>query len=283
MERKMKIRIIVASLLLVLLVACSKQSEQYADAAAPQMESDASVEKVALSQEPGMGRGKAGAMLAYEHHVTLRANREEIQARMASVRDACMSEKFGACTLLGENLTTGDYPSGYIQMRLVPKAVDGVVQAGAKGAELAERRTTAEDLADAVQNTEMRQKRLKLHHEKLMELLARKDIKGEELLGLTQQLSEVESQLDAASQESAQQQRRIETNMLTIQFESIGFDADSSEIKQSLQSFVGTLDSSVAFVITAFAALLPFILMLGAFVWIIRWWLRRGKRNASHE
>jgi hypothetical protein len=227
-----------------------------------------------IGQEP-----KPGSFLAYEHQVTVRIGRDDMSKQMTSVRQACTSEKFGPCTILSEQQSAGDYPSGNLQMRLAPKAVDLIVKEASVGAEISERSTTAEDLADAVADNEIRQRRLKLQYAKMTELLERKDVKTEDLVAITRELAVMEADMEAANKESAVQRRRIETNLLTINFQSIGFDSSSSRIKDAMSDFVGTLDSSVAGLIYFIAAAIPFVIFFTLLFYMLRFIWRRWQRN----
>ena len=43
---------------------------------------------------------KVGAKLAYEHHLSIELPEKQIAPRMAAVREACESARYGACNLL---------------------------------------------------------------------------------------------------------------------------------------------------------------------------------------
>jgi hypothetical protein len=88
--------------------------------------------------------------------------------------------------------------------------------------------------------------------------MARREVKVDDLMTLTQQLANLESEIQSAEQEAAQQQRRVQTNLLTIHFDSIGVTAESSRIRRAIHEFGGTWDTSIAALITAVGALLPF-------------------------
>jgi Domain of unknown function (DUF4349) len=283
-------RYLVSTLLLfscVLLSACQKNEQDAISGssmpAAAAVAMDASAESMSepmLPPEPSIGQEpKPGSFLAYEHQVTLRIGRDDMIKQMSLVRQACTSEKFGPCTILGEQQSAGDYPSGNLQMRLAPKAVDLIVKEAALGAEISERSTTAEDLADAVADNEIRQRRLKLQYAKMTELLERKDVKTEDLIAITRELAVMEADMEAANKESAMQRRRIETNLLTINFQSIGFDSSSSRIKDAISDFVGTLDSSVAGLIYFIAAAIPFVVFFTLMFYTLRFIWRRWRRN----
>jgi len=253
-------------LAVVCLAACSKeQASASADAA---MEAPSPVQGQA---------NRAGSALAYEHEVRIRMNARTIAGRVAAVRNACMSEQFGHCGVLSEEQAAGEFPQGSLQMRADPQAIEPLVKLAAEGAEIGQRSTHAEDLADAVRDNGLREQRLRMQHEKLTELMARHDIKVEDLIALTQQLASLEADMQSAEQEAAQQQRRIETNLLTIHFDSEGVTAESSRIRQAFRGLGETWDVSIATLITVVGAVLPFAAFAFAIFFVVRFIRRRRK------
>jgi hypothetical protein len=258
----------VAVLGLIATGGCSKQEQA---ASAPSYDGYSLLPEARLVG----GENKNGSQLAYEHDVHIRVGAKQIADGVTRVREACSSQRLGQCNVLQEKLEAGESPSGSLQLRVEPKAVGPMVQLAAKGGDIVQRSTTAEDLADAVRDNGLRGARLKLQHAKLSELVARSDLKAEDLIKLTDRLSEIESQVQATEQEAAQQQRRINTNLLTLHFNSTDITAESSEVTQSIRGFGRLLDRSTATLISIIGASLPGLLLL-ALVW---WIVRRVRRN----
>ena len=260
-----------SALLLVTVAGCAK-TDGYAQADAAAEEAPAGL----------VGQAKApGSFLAYSHQATVRMDGAGIAARVSAVRTACMEGRHGTCTVLGEEQSSGQWPGGQLQMRAEPKAIEPLVAMAAEGGELARRSTEAEDLADAVRDNGLRQQRLRTQHARLSEFLARKDIKAEDLIALSNQLAQIETELQASEQEAAQQQRRIRTNLLTLRFESSQVTAETSELGQALRDSLSVLDTSVAVLVTLVVATLPFLLLGLALAWVIRALLRRRRRPSA--
>jgi hypothetical protein len=262
---------------LLLAIGCSQMDQQSASAPMADMAAGVAGEAAAV-------RGQAnreGSFLAYEHYVSVRTEGEGIGARIAAVREACSSQRFGQCSVLGENQTAGEYPSGRIELRAAPAAIEPLVALGSEGAEIGQRSTSAEDLADAVMDNRLTQARLRLQHEKLTELLDRRDLEAEAIIALTRQMAEIEAQLQTATQQAAQQQRRLETNKLTLEFHSSGFQAQSSAVRQAFSDLGSILDRSTAALIVIAGGLLPFLLV-GYGLWrLIAWRWRRRNAKAT--
>ncbi|HEU0153411.1 MAG TPA: DUF4349 domain-containing protein [Arenimonas sp.] len=222
-----------------------------------------------------------GSFLAYSHDATVRIPGPDIAARVSAVRSACMEARHGSCTVLAEEQSSGQWPEGKLRLRADPKAIEPLVAMAAEGGELFQRSTEAEDLADAVRDNGLRQQRLRTQHQRLSEFLARRDIKAEDLIALSNQLAQIETELQASEQEAAQQQRRIRTNLLTLRFTSSQVTVASSEVGEALRDSLSTLDTSVAVLLTLVVALLPFALLLLVVAWVVRMMLRRRRRSAD--
>jgi hypothetical protein len=227
----------------------------------------------------GIGaRNRNGSQLAYAHEVRVRLDAARIAQGLAAVHEACVSARFGQCDVLEEELSAGENPSGTLTVRAVPEAIDGLVGLAAKGGEVAQRSTTADDLADAVRDNGLRQQRLHLQHDKLGAILERKDLKVADLISVTERMAGIEAELQSLEQEAAQHARRIATNRLTLVFESAGLSASTSKVGKSFRDASSVLDASVAALVTIIGAALPFAVFAGLVAWMVRVWRRRRPR-----
>jgi len=230
------------------------------------------------SDASGAAKADLGVLLAYEHQIRIRMPGERIAARASEVQAACNGGKFGACAVLGMNQSGGDDPSATLQVRIVPDGVDKLIGLAGKGEEIAERGIQAEDLATAVRDNGMRQDRLRKEHARLLEFQDRKDLKIADVMTLSSRIAEIESQLQAAEQEAAQQQRRISTQLVTLTFQTTRAQENTGEVGEAFKDVGGIVTGTIAFLIRAFAALLPVALVLTVLVLLIRR-IRRARRK----
>lgn len=237
------------------------------------------------SPQDGGGQAKAdlGVLLAYEHRVRIRLAGDKIAARAKAVQDACTSAKFGACAVLGLQNSGGEEPSAQLQVRVVPQGVEPLIGLAGQGEQIAERSIQAEDLAVAVRDNTLRQDRLRREHARLLEFQERRDLKMEDVMTLSQRIAELESQLQAAEQEAAQQQRRISTQLVTFDFGTTRSQESTSEIGQALGDFGSIVAGVIAFLIRALAVLLPLGVVGGVALWLLLKLLRarRARRNKA--
>jgi hypothetical protein len=260
------------------------------DSAAPPTSPEAQQALASRSEGGSAGEvaglaNRNGSQLAYALDVRVRLPAQRIADNLTKVREACANQTFGPCDVLGEQLeASSEYPSGTLQLRAAPAAIGSLVKAAAEGGTLAQRSSTAEDLAFAVRDNGMRRKRLELQHAKLMEIAQRRDIKVDELMALTERLAMLEAELQGAEQEAAVQQSRIATNQLTLHFdaENVAVASETStRISEALRGLTGTWDQIIAWMISAFlGALLPFALVFGTAAWLLYRLLRRRRPAA---
>ncbi|OBZ26536.1 hypothetical protein BS643_17395 [Pseudomonas protegens] len=219
----------------------------------------------------GGAQGKAGAQLAYEHELTLSLPAAQIGPRLAQTREACEKAQFGPCNIL--RLEQGKYRA-QVTLRIVPDGVEPIVQQASQGAELGERITSAEDLADAVADVQRQQQRLKAQQQRLDELAARKDISVSDLIALSREQAGIENDLQALAQTAAGQQRRLDTNLLTLKFlPSDGVQRESS-LKRAFSNLLDNLADGTAEALEKGSYVLPFVIL--AFPLVLLWvWLWR--------
>ncbi|HEY0503184.1 MAG TPA: DUF4349 domain-containing protein [Lysobacter sp.] len=245
--------------LVALLVGCSRKVGEPMGAAAAQAVLD-----------------RKGAMLAYEHTARVRLDADAIPARLKAVQDACTQRRFGECTVLEVSQQGGEYPSASLTVRSAPAAVEPLIALAGNDGEIGSRTTRAEDLAVEVGDNEQLRQRLHNERAQLLEFQKRRDLAVADMIALSRQLAEVDSQLHAADRDAAQQRMRIETQKLTIGFAPPELETGGNEIARALREAGGVLASGTAWTIRAVAFLLPLMVVLG--IVVLAWRVRRARR-----
>lgn len=219
--------------------------------------------------------GKPGSHLAYEHRIDALLPAEVIPARMEEVRTACSKAQFGGCSLLRFEQSDGEYPRGMVTLRVAPDAVEPLAALATKEGRMGSRETSAEDLAEAVEDSALQRERLELQRNSLLEFRARRDLSVSDLISISRELAAVESALQSQERTAAEQQRRIETNLLSIHFAT---DRRPSRWSRIGDAFDGLLDSVIdgsAESIEMLAFGLPFLLLAFPLALLWRWLWRR--------
>jgi len=224
----------------------------------------------------------AGSMLAYEQQLQLLLPAETIPARLDAAREACEAARFGACNVLR---LEQDNEHASLSLRIVPDGVEPLVKLAAQGGEVGRRTVSAQDLADAVNDNHRQQALLQVQQQHMTELAARRDIGVSDLIALGKEQAELESQLQATEREAAEQQHRLNTNLLTLDFMPIGADSRASRLRVS---FAGLLDRFVDGASDALDTLgygLPFLIIAFPLLLLWRWLWRkivnRRRRDVS--
>lgn len=224
----------------------------------------------------GGAQGKAGAQLAYEHELSLSLPSAQIAPRLAATREACENATFGACNIL--RLQQGQHRAQVI-LRIVPDGVEPIVALAAQGAEIGERITSAEDLADAVADVQRQQERLKAQQQRLDQLAARKDITVSDLIALSKEQASIENDLQALAQVAAGQQRRLDTNRLTLNFVPTDSSQRGSKLQRAFDNLLDNLAYGTAEALEKGSYVLPFLILAFPLVMIWVWLWRRFVRR----
>ncbi|AOY62422.1 DUF4349 domain-containing protein [Xanthomonas citri pv. glycines] len=234
----------------------------------------------AAAPAPPAAQGNA---LAYEHDVRIELPADQIGQRIAAIRTACQGAQFGDCALLAVEQEGGRDPSGRVSVRLAPDGIEPMVQLAGQHGDVAARSTRAEDLAQQIADTSLAQARLQKEHARLLELQQRRDLAVTDLLALSKRLAEIEAEAQQTQQQAAQQQRRVRTQLLTLNFRSTGGAQGRGEIAEAAAESGEVFSSSVAFVIRAVAALLPVAALALIAGWLLlqawRWRVRRRRMS----
>lgn len=228
-------------------------------------------------------KAQAGAFLAYEHSVGIELDKAVIAQRVTDTRQACTSGRFGACDLLGIEQGDSNYRAGSLRVRIVPEGVEPLVALAGDGGKLLSRQTHAEDLAQAVSDNNQVRERLQRQYKTLEQFQDRKDLSVSDMLALAREMAEVQVQLDATSQEAAQQQRRINTNLLTLNFSSE--EQRPGRFSRIGDAFGNLLDNATDGTTKALEVLgysIPFLIVLFPLALLVRWLWRKVTRRKSH-
>lgn len=215
-----------------------------------------------------------GAKLAYEHHLRIALHEEEIPARMAAVRKACESAQFGACNVL--RIEQSEH-SANLMLRVVPSGVEPLTGMASQNATVAWRQTRAEDLADAVNDNEQKRQQLEAYSTQMEQLAQRKDLSTSDLIALGHERAQIQVQRESLQDTAAQQQRRLDTNLLQLDF------ADESRghrLGVSLGEWTDQLYDGVRDALSMLAYGIPFLLL--AFPLALGWrWIWRRVTHKS--
>jgi len=224
-------------------------------------------------------QSRPGAFLAYEHKISIRYSTDVIAAREDALRKACIGDQFGQCSLLGLKQTSGNYPSSEVILRVAPDAVEPLVKIAADGGSIWTRETHAEDLAQAVADTEQSRALLARQRQNFEHLQERKDGSVADQLAVARELAALEVAQDANEKTGAQQRRRIETNLLTFDLRTTGGESRASRLGEAFLNIGDSFVDGVTEALSMTGYGVPFLVLafLAALLW--RWVWRKVTRK----
>ena len=303
-------RISPALIALALVAGCGGPGESSADyerpMAAPAMEEadsfggaskmaagNASSEPAPAPDRPEVEPG-AEQYIAYSHSLGLRLPKGAVEPMLQGHVEACREAGTKTCIVVNSNVynSNEDYVSGNISIRATPDWIEGFLgrvetQAEAVEGEITSRSTRAEDLTRSIIDTGARLDAQRTLRTRLEGLLERRDGELGELLQIERELARVIGEIESTEAQLRALRLRVSMSSLDVAYETKvpAFSGSrSNPLGEAIGDFFYNLSSAIAAVITAFAVGLPWLVLIGIFLWIwlkLFWpWIRR-KRPAK--
>ena len=229
----------------------------------------------------GGGEAVPQQYIAYSHSIGMRLPVTAIEPTLQGHIDACNKAGPTVCMVTNSwmNSYSEDEASASLNLRATPAWIDQFlsgVEAEAKAAkgEITSRQTTAEDLTVSIIDTDARLKAQETLQARLEQLLAERPGKLGELLETERELARVNGEIDSLTSTLAALRQRVDMSQLSIGYETKRNPVSQGALEplaRAFGDFFYNLASALAAVITAFAVGLPWLILIGVFVWI---WLK---------
>lgn len=229
----------------------------------------------------GEGMPDVRQYIAYSHSVGMRLPVNAIEPVMNGHVAACTAAGPSKCIITNSwyNSYSDDEASASLQIRAVPEWIDSFlngVEAEAEQAngEVTSRQTTAEDLTVTIIDTGARLKAQQTLQKRLEDLLANREGELGDILATERELARVNGQIDSLQSTMKALMLRVEMSQLGVNYETKRNPVSQgalSPIGHAFGEFFYNLSSALAAVITAFAVGLPWLLLVGVFLWV---WLK---------
>lgn len=219
--------------------------------------------------------------IAYAHSLGLRLPARSIEPTLQGHVAACNAAGPSVCIVTNSNLNaySEDEANAYLNLRATPAWIEDFLagidaEAQSLRGDVTSRQTTAEDLTVSIVDTGARIKAQLLLQERLEQLLADRPGNLGELLETQRELARVNGEIDSLQSTLAALRQRVDMSRLTVSYETKRNPVSQGALQplgQAFGDFFYNLASALAAVITAFAVGLPWLLLIGALLWI---WLR---------
>ena len=235
-------------------------------------------EHPALMTSQALRADSAQGTLSREHSVTVEVPESALNSSFQRLTDRCTADSANHCAILQSEVSSGQFSTGLIKLRIDPKVVEDLIGFAAGLGRLEHRSTQVEDLADAIQDTQSRIEMLTTYRKQLLELQAKAGTNIDAAIKVASELSIVQSKLEQATGQAANQAKRTNTDVVTIRLWVTGQKAFWRPIRDSVQNFFGNLSEGISQAITAVAYILPWLLVVIPGLYLVRFlWRRRGR------
>ena len=228
--------------------------------------------------EPATGEPTAEQFIAYSHNLGLTLPKGGVDPMMAAHIAACRAAGTNTCIVINSNVYSQDedYASGNLSIRATPDWIESFmsgVEADTEsaGGEITQRSTSAEDLTRQIVDTGARLEAQKTLQSRLLNLLERRDGELGELLQIERELARVTGDIESIEAQLKTLRLRVSMSSLTIGYQTkVPAFSGSREnpLGEAFGDFFYNLSAAIAAVITAFAVGLPWIILIGLFLWI---------------
>lgn len=274
----------------------SQAAEESAPAAAPApppMDADTRSAPTNTPSGPTQPNQPAGPTpvlyLAYTYALGLELPSQRLSAVMDRHVQACQAAGARLCQLISSN-RTGDpdsYMEGYVSIRGEPNWLNNfkagmAQQADEAGGRIISENTTSEDLTRQIVDTEARLRAQTALRDRLQELLRSRPGRLADLLEVERELARVQGEIDSVQSALAVMRTRVSMSELTLTYRSSPRAAGSDTLeplRQAFANFLGIVVAGFAAIITIFAGLIPFAIVLIPLGWLLlRWRRQRGGR-----
>src|SRR5712692_3366722 len=173
------------------------------------------------------------------------------------------------CEVISSNITsqTGELaPSGSVSLRVRPGDVDKLIAFVGKQGKVTQHATETEDKTATVVDTDARIKNLAEFRDNLRKMLARPAVNVKDLVEIQEKLEDVQAQLDGETARRKVLANETEKVAVEIEFRAERTTASVSVFKpigDAVRDSASVLSESLASLITAVVAVIPWLIVIG--------------------
>lgn len=280
---------------LIALTACGSKFEGDRDRAQAGAEmAYATVDEVAAAPAPKMAPQPGGSegggapqtpsnvqYIAYVHSAGLRLPVGAIEPTLNAHVERCKTAGPATCIVINSNYNTysDDQAGASLSIKAKPDYIDtflGGLEAEATAArgEISSRNTSAEDLTVQIIDTDATLKAKLTLQGRLEKLLAERPGELGDLLETEKALADVNAEIDSLKSILATLRSRVDMSELNLNYETKVNPVSTgalAPLADAFGNFFYNLARALGSVVTFFAVALPWLLVIGALLWI---WLR---------
>jgi len=189
------------------------------------------------------------------------------------------------CEVLSSSVTNETValsPAGNIAARVAPQDLNKFLDFAGKQGKISQHATESEDKTAAVIDVEAKLKNQTDFRDSLRKMLARPGVSVADLLQIQEKLAEAQAELDSEATQRKMLANETEKVAVEIAFRSEQRATSRSafaSVGEALRDFGSVLSDSLAALIMAIAAILPWLIIIVPGVWVLAKFWRRFRKN----
>lgn len=241
------------------------------------------------ADNPGSPPIGAGApMIAYAYTDAIWTPAQQVKPLMQRHQKACVDAGPAVCQVVSVQQSQGEDASATLEVRATPAWIahlhgrlEGDVKAA--GGRLVGSEVSSEDLTRSIIDGEARLHAQTTLRDRLQKLLAERPGKLAELLEVERELARVQGEVDSAQSNLAVMRTRVATSSLTLTYQSQHPTTQASgawgPLVEALCEIQSTLAMSLGVLVRVAAFAMPWVLVIGLSLWLMRKRLPRLRRK----
>jgi len=242
---------------------------------------------------PPMEPAVAAPMIAYVYNDVIWAPADRVKPLMQLHQKACVDAGPIVCQVVSIQQSQGEDASATLELRATPAWVaklhgrlDGDLTAA--GGRMTHSEVSSEDLTRSIVDGEAQLRAQTTLRDRLQKLLAERPGDLSELLDVERELARVQGEIDSAQSTLAVMKTRVATSSLTLTYQSEQPTARAAGswgvLVEALRDIQSTLASSLGLLVKIAAFALPWLLIVGLPLWLLRKRLPRlGRKPKATE
>jgi hypothetical protein len=238
------------------------------------------------------GSGGTGTVLAAPRFVAVRHRLEIVEPSSGLVKSIEAVVTFCGtihCEVLSSSVTNEMdvlSPSGNIATRVAPQDLNKFLDFVGKQGKIAQHSTESEDKTTAVVDVEARLKNQTDFRDSLRKMLTKPGVSVADLLQIQEKLAQAQAELDSEAT-----QRKILASETEKVYVEVTFHAEQRTVRRGAFTSVGealrdsgsVLGDSLATLITAVAAIIPWLIVIAPGLWFLSKTVRRFRERRRAE
>jgi hypothetical protein len=249
-------------------------------------------QQIIQQDQQGGGGQQPAQLIAYTYNYGFRVPPGKMEGLLNAHKKACQDAGPAKCYVVNSSISGigSESSSAYLQVRgsadWVKQFQTGMADSLKPfDADLDSNNDTAEDLTTTIVDSEARLKSMKTMRDRLQELLRDRPGRLSDLLEIEREFARVQADIDAHESVLAALKLRVAMSAMTLNY-TPKYAAVSESIWRPLGvafgNFVPNMASTLAAIVEFIGEILPVVLILSLFVWLVMWFFRRrGKAKKA--